>query len=469
MAVREAKNSDTKGQGRPLELPEIEPWPHPVNGAELLDYVCRAIRRYLVVPEGSAETMALWALHTHAFDCFTHSPRLAITSPEKGCGKTTALEVLRELVARPLPTSNVTVAAVFRTVEIAGPTLLIDEADTFLKENEELRGILNSGHRKGTPIIRTVGDDYEPRQFSTWAPAAIAMIGQLPATLDDRSVRIRLRRRKPSERIDGFRSDRADHLKELARKAARWTADNAAEFASADPDMGALLNRAADNWRPLFALADAAGSEWSTLVRQVAQGTEAAREDQSVTIKLLSDIRETILSRPGDRIGSTELTSLLGLMEGRPRAEWRNGKPMTAAALARVLTPFGIIPTTMRDGPNTFKGYRYSDFDDAFSSYLVDQSVTPSQPNNDGHCYALQTVTQNRDVTLSKPQKPNTDGHCYGVTVSKLEIGEEEVPSNVIANRDGAVVGHRCGQCGNDGATLEAHYDGVASAWLHRQ
>jgi hypothetical protein len=81
----------------------------------------------------------------------------------------------------------------------------------------------------------------------------------------------------------------------------------------------------------------------------------------------------------------------------------------------------------------------------------------------------LQTVTQNRDVTLSKPQKPNTDGHCYGVTVSKLEIGEEEVPSNVIANRDGAVVGHRCGQCGNDGATLEAHYDGVASAWLHRQ
>ena len=89
--------------------------------------------------------MALWALHTHVFDCFNHSPRLAITSPEKGCGKTTALDVLRELVARPLPTSNVTVSAVFRTIEIANPTLLIDEADTFLKENEELRGILNSG------------------------------------------------------------------------------------------------------------------------------------------------------------------------------------------------------------------------------------------------------------------------------------------------------------------------------------
>src|SRR5262249_40625703 len=170
--------------------------------------ICKVIRQHVVLPDGSAEAMALWAVHTHVFDCFNHSPRLAITSPEKGCGKATALDVLRELVARPLPTSNVTASAVFRTIEIAIPTLLIDEADTFLKENEELRGILNSGHRKGTPIIRTVGDDYEPRQFSTWAPAAIAMIGNLPSTLDDRSIAVRLRRRKPTERVQAFRSDR---------------------------------------------------------------------------------------------------------------------------------------------------------------------------------------------------------------------------------------------------------------------
>ena len=182
--------------------------------------------------------MALWALHTHVFDCFNHSPRLAITSPEKGCGKTTALDVLRELVARPLPTSNVTVSAVFRTIEIANPTLLIDEADTFLKENEELRGILNSGHRKGTPIIRTVGDDYEPRQFSTWSPAAIAMIGNLPSTLDDRSINVRLRRRKPTERVQTFRSDRSTDLHVLARRAARWAADHQAALVNADPEMG---------------------------------------------------------------------------------------------------------------------------------------------------------------------------------------------------------------------------------------
>ena len=182
-AVKEqrARRSDTKGQGRALELPSIEPWDLPVNGAELLDELCKAIGEHVVLPEGGTEAMALWALHTHVFDCFNHSPRLAITSPEKGCGKTTALDVLRELVARPLSTSNVTASAVFRTVEIARPTLLIDEADTFLTENEALRGILNSGHRKGAAIIRTVGDDHEPRQFSTWSPAAIAMIGIIDA------------------------------------------------------------------------------------------------------------------------------------------------------------------------------------------------------------------------------------------------------------------------------------------------
>src|SRR5262245_47197979 len=86
-AVKEAKASeaDTKGQGRPLELPDIEPWDQPVNGAELLDDICKAIQQYVVLPEGSADAMALWALHTHVFDCFNHSPRLAITSPEKGC------------------------------------------------------------------------------------------------------------------------------------------------------------------------------------------------------------------------------------------------------------------------------------------------------------------------------------------------------------------------------------------------
>jgi hypothetical protein len=64
---------------------------------------------------------------------------------------------------------------------------LIDEADTFLYDNDELRGVLN-GNRKGSTVLRTVGDDHEPRAFATYSACAIAMIGALPDTLHDRAV-----------------------------------------------------------------------------------------------------------------------------------------------------------------------------------------------------------------------------------------------------------------------------------------
>jgi hypothetical protein len=421
-AIKDARAApgDTRAQGRPLELPVIEPWPEPVHGANLLDDICIAAKRYVVLPQGCAEALALWAVHTHAFECFVHSPRLAITSPEKRCGKTTTLDVIGELVARPLPTSNATTAAIFRTIEKAKPTLLIDEADTFLKDNEELRGILNAGHRRGGQIIRTVGDDYEPRQFSTWAPAAIAMIGRLPDTLEDRSLSIALRRRRPAEKVQQFRSDRAYDLKQLVRKIARWCNDNHQSLSASEPDTGPLSNRAADNWRPLFAIADLAGGDWPARTRAVADEAETAKQDQSKRIMALSDIRDFFAADPDiERVRSAELAASLGAIESRPWSEWRNGKPITPAALARLLAPYGIIPGTRRDGESTFKGYLRCDFAEAFATYLPDQVVTSSQCNGDGLCDALQTVTFGKPVTFQKASQINKDGRCDGVTVSK--------------------------------------------------
>jgi Protein of unknown function (DUF3631) len=264
----ERAGGEPKGQGRTFNVPETEPWTEPVEGAECLSAVAAQVRRYIAMPPGADTIVALWAMHTWCFDCFQCFPRLAITSPEKGCGKTTLLDVLGCLVRRPLPTSNATVSAIFRIVEKDRPTLLIDEADTFLKENDELRGILNSGHRKGGSVLRTVGDNHEPRVFSTEAPAAIAMIGQLPDTLEDRSVSVSLRRRKPTEHVESFRFDRTEHLRVLARKMMRWATDNEIKLAGMDPDMGELQNRMADNWRCLFAIADSAGGTWPAEVRR---------------------------------------------------------------------------------------------------------------------------------------------------------------------------------------------------------
>jgi hypothetical protein len=175
----ERPDDDEGKQGRAISFPAPEPWPEPIDGATLLDSVAETIRRYIVLPDHSRDAAALWVLHTYLIDHFLVSPRLAIRSPCKQCGKTTLLDVLACLVLRPLPTANVTSSAVFRVVEAHRPALLVDEADTFLRDNDELRGVINSGHRRGGSVLRTVGDDHQPRAFSTYSACAIALIGNL--------------------------------------------------------------------------------------------------------------------------------------------------------------------------------------------------------------------------------------------------------------------------------------------------
>ena len=272
------------------------------------------------VLDWQADTAALWVARTHLFQRFEITPRLAITSPEKGCGKTTLLDVLGHLVPRRLPTANVTAAAIFRVVEAHRPTLLIDEGDTFLSGNEELRGILNSGHRQGGAVVRTVGEEFEPRSFSAYSACAISLIGKLPGTLADRSVPIELRRRRDDEPIESFRFDRTDHLDVLARRLARWAADNAECIAGADPNMPAgVFNRAADNWRPLLAIADAAGREWGVRARRALQCVRAgAADDGSARVTLLADVRAIFSERNADRLASADLVTALIALEGRP-------------------------------------------------------------------------------------------------------------------------------------------------------
>ena len=379
--------TDTKGQGRAFEMPPIEPWPDPVDGAELLDEVTQAIKCYVVLPTNSPEILALWAVHTHCFECFGITPRAAITSPTWQCGKTTTLDVLEHLVARPLQTSNVTASVVFRVVELVKPTLLVDEADTFLKEDGELRGILNTGHRRGGQVLRNVGDNHEPRMFSTWAPMAIAMIGKLPGTLHDRSVVINLRRRMPHEEVKLFRSDRVSELDVLARKAARWAQDHQVQLADTDPDMGELFNRVADNWRALFAIADVAGGHWPQKIRDIAAAADKVARAQAAATKLLQDIKWIFDGRPEkdeqgndvrhgagvERISSEDLVGQLNAIEGAPWADWNKGRGITQSNIAKQFEGFQIESVNLRFGARVLKGYRREDFDDAFTRYIPTQ------------------------------------------------------------------------------------------------
>lgn len=162
---------------------DIEPCAEAVDVGELLDDVRATIGRFIVCDPSTATAAALWIALTWVIERAQVAPLAIITAPEKGCGKSQLLDVIGRLSKRPLFASNISPAATFRIIEARTPTLLIDEADAFFKENEELRGIINSGHtRTSAYVIRTVGDNFEVKQFSTWGAKAIAGIGRLPET-----------------------------------------------------------------------------------------------------------------------------------------------------------------------------------------------------------------------------------------------------------------------------------------------
>src|SRR5262245_5043803 len=308
--------------GRALTWAEDEAWPDPVDGAALLDAIETALRRFVVVTDDQVHAIALWAVAAHALDCFDAFPRLAIWSPVKRCGKSRLLGLLRHVAPRALTTSNISPAATFRAVDKAQPTLIVDEAETFTGgDHEELRGILNSGHQRDLAfVVRTVGEDHEPRQFSTWCAMSVALIGKLWPTLADRSIEIAMRRRGRMDRLERFRSTRADDLARLRRMAARWVADHAAQLARWDGHVPeGLHDRAADNWLPLFAVAECAGGEWPARARAAAIALTGVEEDDEVAILLLADVRTIFAANKGAGRLSTAaiLTGLHGMAEDR--------------------------------------------------------------------------------------------------------------------------------------------------------
>lgn len=426
-SVAEELKSSEKDEGGLFE--NIEPWPNPVTTVELLNEITATIRRFVVLPERSSDAVALWCLHTWATEAAITCPILAVESPEKRCGKTKLLSVLIGIVRRPLAAANITPAATFRSIEKWSPTLIIDEGDAFLKDNEELRGILNSGHTRSTAfVVRCQGEEFEPVRFSTWGPKVIALIGSLPGTLEDRSIVVRMSRRRPDEKIERLRTGQMAFLVDIARKAARWAADSLPVLMVADPKIpDGLHDRAADNWSPLLAIAELAGGDWSQRAQDTARflsGVET--EDQTAAVMLLEDIRE-YFEVHGERIPSSDLVAHLVGMEGRPWPEWCKGLPITPRQVARLLRPLGIFPTTIRDSEDPLKGYKKESFVDAFSRYLAPPdvlSVTTLQVNNRKGFSDIPSVTLENDVTDNKARIPNEIKGCNVVT-DKNPLGGE--------------------------------------------
>jgi putative DNA primase/helicase len=378
----------TTEAGSDLLLAAPQPWAEAVDGAALLTEIEATIAKHAVLPAGAAVAMALWIVHTYCIEAATITPRLAIVSPTKRCGKTTVLKLLGALTCKPLAAATLTPAVLYRVVEAYAPTILVDEADTFLAEQDELRGVLNAGHDRHSAVVpRCVGDDFEPRVFHVFSAVAIATIGKLPDTLMDRSLVIEMKRKAPGEKVQKLRRRQREALATLPRRCARWGADNLKSLSEREPDVpDDLDDRAADNWEPLLAIADQAGDSWSTRARRTALLLSGARADAAETgdngVQLLADVRAVFANNAIDRSTTKALLSALADLEGRPWAEWNRGRPLTARQLGSLLGRFGIKPGTIRVSDATPKGYLLADLTDAFGRYLPDAAATPATTSN---------------------------------------------------------------------------------------
>ena len=353
---------------------------------ELLEQTSGFLARFVVFPTPAMQdATALWAGYTWLYDQFDATPYLAIQSPEKGSGKTRLLECLRLLTKDPVPMAGATVAALFRLIDTRHPTLLLDEADTIFgrhqnDRSEDLRGLLNNGYRRGTPFWRVVGEGKKMRveSFDVYCPKAIASIGPLPDTIQDRSIVLGLKRRSPREQIERFRYRRAEQEAEPIAAAWKLVAEELV-LAEDPPVPDELPDRAADNWEPLIALADAGGHEWGARARQAAQELSIPKyvDDEKVAVLLLADIRSVLQDQAGARITIRDLIDALvsdAFIE-RPWQEWNNGRGLSPRGMGMLLRPFGIRARQLRvDGMNV-RGYEASQFDDAFGRYLPASDV----------------------------------------------------------------------------------------------
>ncbi|MFJ8952219.1 DUF3631 domain-containing protein [Streptomyces sp. NPDC102381] len=357
-------------------------------GTALLDDLRTAIGRYVVLSSDEALTaVTLWVAASHIQPGLQHAPRLAVVGPTKGCGKSRLLDVLYETVHQPMMTVNTSPAVVFRVIGKNPPTLLVDEADTIFGpkagDKEDLRGLLNAGHQRNRPAWRISGSEHKPTAFPTFAMAALAGIGDLPDTIMDRAIVIRMQKRKPGERITPFRSRYSvPELHALRDRLANWLVPLRSTVAGAVPKMP-VEDRAADTWEPLVIVADLAGGHWPARARAacLAMTRNEVVQDEQTTLKtrLLRDIRRVFDQERGrEALRSQDLLAVLIQDAEAPWAEYGT-KGLNAYHLANLLRDFGISPANYRfENGRQAKAYARNQFVDAWARYCP--APAPSVP-----------------------------------------------------------------------------------------
>jgi hypothetical protein len=426
-------------------------------GAPLLAELHAALCRYVVLPSPeAADAVTLWIAASHAQPAWEHAPRLAVVSPLKRCGKSRLLDVVAETCWAPLITVNATIAAVVRSIGGDPPTLLVDEADTLwgsrkqADNNEDLRGLLNAGHQRNRPMLRWDVTSRTAEHLDTFAMAMLAAIGELPDTIMDRAVVVRMRRRAPGERVDPYRTRRdAPPLNHLRDQLTAWAREHLGELHHAAPVMP-LEDHAADTWEPLVAVADLAAGDWPARARTAATAMTAAEaqqeEDTSASVRLLGDLREVFDQVDAEALYSATILDALHKLDEAPWADWY-GHPLRPRELATLLRAYGVRPRDVREhgtGPQR-KGYARADLYEPWSRYLPRQARQPRQDDEPAaqparepvadreHSAATSATDPGLVADVADPEIPSATGLSRQTRMSRMS----RIPPAATARRAG--------------------------------
>lgn len=426
---------------KPPPILETEPHPDPVDGSQVADEIYHIITNHIACEPHTAIASTLWVFFTWVVDASYIAPIAWINAPEKRCGKTQLLTLIGRLCKRALPTTNISPPALYRSIEKYQPTLLIDEADSFFKQNEELRGVLNAGHSRDAPYIyRCQGDDNEPMPFYVYGAKVISGIGNISDTLIDRSISLQLRRKTADEHRYRVRHLDKAITDTLKAKLARWADDNIQAVDACMPALPEAINdRSQDNWEILFKIASLLNEHWQNNCFNACVAISGIEQNEpSINEVLLADINNVFVENRLNRISSVQLVEKLCSDTDLNWATYNRGKPITPRQIAKKLADYGIQSKPLRLGQDVVKGYNKDDFNDTFKRYLSatpSLSVTRLQPNNHRGCKPIPIGYTNKNVTDKKTLQATQDVTCNRVTDRPPQQTENTKSyTNVTAN-----------------------------------
>jgi len=415
-------------------IEDVEPYNKPVNAVEVTNEIETILKDYVYLPnENEYTATTLWILLTYQFESFSTLPQLLITSPTKRCGKTVLLTVIEALSNKTLLTGNISVSALFRVIEKYKPTLLIDEADTGLAYNDEIRGILNAGHTKRTAFVvrsDTKEKDFEPQRFNVFSPKAIAMINKPKDTQIDRSIVITMERKPADVKIKRMPVDFFEKQKEMRQKLLKLSQTIDLQPTNEEFNIGNY--RLLDNWTPLLTIAKSISSGWYEKAKKAMLYFANVEDVDDENTMLLKDIKTFFEDKDVTKVKSSKLVEYLNEIQESPWSDKRSGKGITANWLANKMKSFEIKPKKIRDGIETFRGYEMGQFKKVFAQYIPFSKWNNGTMASEQQLEQLQNGTQKEPCSTLDSQKMASKQECSTVPFSNPENEETEQIDKVL-------------------------------------